>query len=163
MKLNFIRIIVIIIFGISVITSVKKGFVRSILDFLSIIIAFFVAKTYTPFVSDYISENIISKSIGEFLKNAGENACFFVDKMLYFNVFENAALDVDADGLDCGHAAFDADHLGETGVGQGDERLIGTRPGVAYEHHRLVFGHFAKPLAQLALGDVVPAAGILFV
>lgn len=66
-------IIVLSILAITIITSFKKGFVRSLLEFVSVILAFFIAKTYSPIVSEYISQNIISKTVEAYLSKAASS------------------------------------------------------------------------------------------
>ena len=65
-----IDIIVILTFAVSLISGIKKGFVRSVIKIVIVIAAILGAVIYTPDVSDYLNKNYIQKSVVSSARNS---------------------------------------------------------------------------------------------
>lgn len=65
-----IDIIVILTFAVSLISGIKRGFVRSVIKIVIVIAAILGAVIYTPDVSDYLNKNYIQKSVVSSARNS---------------------------------------------------------------------------------------------
>ncbi|MBR4874630.1 MAG: CvpA family protein [Clostridia bacterium] len=69
MSLNYIDIILIIIFALSVILGYKKGFLKTITGIISIVLSLVLAMTFYPHVSDYLKTTPIYDTIYKSTEN----------------------------------------------------------------------------------------------